>query len=133
VYMERHPHELEPLLVPACPGVLRQSKRAAAAQQNLEIWDWPYLSARAGQLDITVPPGTAPGGEHGLKRVRTEVPSGLTASGAGGSRHRYWTHIAAVRRIPGRQPACLGPQLQRRIRHASAVYQQVALSVTASE
>lgn len=66
VYMERHPRELEPLLVLACPGVLRQSKRAAAAQQNLEIWDGPYLSARAGQLEITVPAGIAPGGKHGV-------------------------------------------------------------------
>ena len=61
MFMERHPHELEPRLVLACPGVLRQSNRAAAAQRNLEIWDGPYLSARAGQLDITVPPGIAPG------------------------------------------------------------------------
>ena len=67
VYMERHPHELEPGVVLACPGVLRQSKRAAAAQQNLEIWDGPYLSARAGQLDISVPPGIAPGGEQSLR------------------------------------------------------------------
>ena len=43
------------------------------------------------------------------------------------------TGVAAVPRIPGRQPACLGRQRQRRIRPASAVYQQVALSVTASE
>jgi hypothetical protein len=34
---------------------------AAAAQESLEIWDGPYLSARAGRLDIVVPPGTAPG------------------------------------------------------------------------
>jgi hypothetical protein len=66
VYMERHSRELEPLLVLARPGVLRQSKRAAAAQQNLEIWDGPYLSAWAGQLDITVAAGIAPGGEHGV-------------------------------------------------------------------
>jgi hypothetical protein len=41
VYMERHPREREPLLVLACPGVLRQSNRAAVAQGNLEIWDGP--------------------------------------------------------------------------------------------
>jgi hypothetical protein len=41
-------------------------------------------------------------------------------------------HIAVVPRIPGRQPACQGCQHQRRIGHASAIYQQVALSVTAS-
>lgn len=28
VYMERHPRELEPLLVLSCPGVLRQSEMA---------------------------------------------------------------------------------------------------------
>lgn len=66
VYMERHPGEREPGLVLACPGVLRQSDRAADAQESLEIWGGPYLSARAGQLDIVVPPGIALGGELGL-------------------------------------------------------------------
>jgi len=47
VYMEQHPGEPKPGLVLAFPGVLRQSKRAAAAQQSLEIWDGPYL--RPGQ------------------------------------------------------------------------------------
>ena len=36
------------------------------------------------------------------KRVQTEVPSGLAAPSAGGSRHRYLGHLAAVPRIPGR-------------------------------
>ena len=42
------------------------------------------------------------------------------------------THIAAVSRVLGRQPTCFDRQRQRRVRRASAVYQQVALSVTAS-
>ena len=41
-------------------------------------------------------------------------------------------HVAAVPRIPGRQLASLGRQRHRRIRHASAAYQQVSLYVTAS-
>jgi hypothetical protein len=63
VYMERHPAEREPGLVLACPGVLRQSNIAAAAQESLEIWDGPYLRARAGQLEVVVPPGIAWGDE----------------------------------------------------------------------
>jgi hypothetical protein len=63
VYMERHPRELEPLLVLACPGVLRQSNIAAPVQQSVEIWDGPYLRARARQLEITVAPGIAWGDE----------------------------------------------------------------------
>ena len=63
VYMERHPRELEPVLVLTCPGVLRQSNRGVGAQQSLEIWDGPYLRDRAGQLDITVAPGVAWGDE----------------------------------------------------------------------
>jgi hypothetical protein len=63
VYMERHPRELEPLLVLACPGVLRQSNIAAPVQQSVEIWDGPYLRARARQLEITVAPGVAWGDE----------------------------------------------------------------------
>jgi hypothetical protein len=63
VYMERHPRELEPVLVLACPGVLRQPSRAAAVQESLEIWDGPYLRAMAGQLDVTVAPGVAWGDE----------------------------------------------------------------------
>ena len=59
MYTERHPHELEPLLVLACPGVLRESDRAAAAPEGLEIWDGPYLRDRAGQLDVAVAPGIA--------------------------------------------------------------------------
>lgn len=64
VYMERHPRELEPLLVLACPGVLRQSNRAATVQESLEIWDGPYLRAMAGEMEITVPPGVAWGDEE---------------------------------------------------------------------
>jgi hypothetical protein len=66
VYMEQHPGEQEPELVLAFPGVLPQSKRAAAAQQSLEIWDGPYLRSEAERLDITVPPGIAFGDEAGL-------------------------------------------------------------------
>jgi hypothetical protein len=60
-------------------------------------------------------------------RVRTEVPSGLTprTPTAAGTASR--THIAAVLRIPGRQPAGLERQRHWRIRHASAVYQQSSL------
>jgi hypothetical protein len=63
VYMGRRPRELEPLLVLACPGVLRQPNRAAAAPKGLQIWDGPYLRAMAGQLDVIVPPGIAWGDE----------------------------------------------------------------------
>lgn len=66
VYMERHPHDLEPLLVLACPGVLRQSNRAADVQQSLEIWDGPYLRDKAEQLEVDVPPGIAWGDEDSL-------------------------------------------------------------------
>lgn len=73
VYMERHPRELEPVLVLACPGVLRQSSRATVAQESLEIaqesleiWDGPYLRATAGQLEVVVPPGIAWGDEDSL-------------------------------------------------------------------
>jgi hypothetical protein len=57
--MERHPREREPLLVLACARVLRQSNRAAAAQENPEICDGPYLRKRAGRLEVVVPPGIA--------------------------------------------------------------------------
>jgi hypothetical protein len=67
-----------------------------------------------------------------LKRVRAEVPSGLTPRTPATAGTATRMHIAAVPRIPGRQPARLGRQRQRRIRHASAADQQVALSVTAS-
>ena len=66
------------------------------------------------------------------KRVRTEVPSGLalrTSAAAGNATRK---RIVTVPRIPGRQPECLGRQRHRRIHHASGVYQQVSLSVTAS-
>jgi hypothetical protein len=66
VYMERHPAEREPGLVLACPGILRQSNRAAAAPEGLEIWDGPYLRDRAGQLEVLVPPGLARGDEDGV-------------------------------------------------------------------
>jgi len=58
-YIGQHPGELEPALVLACPGVLPQSKMAVAAQEGLVIWDGPYLRAKAGQLNIEVPPGVA--------------------------------------------------------------------------
>lgn len=66
VYMEQHPGGLEPGLVLTFPGVLPQSKRAAAAQQSLEIWDGPYLRSAAERLDISVPPGIAFGDELGF-------------------------------------------------------------------
>lgn len=59
LYMEQHPAEREPGLVLACPGVLRQSNRVAAAPEGLQIWDGPYLRDRAGQLEVVVPPGVA--------------------------------------------------------------------------
>jgi len=65
------------------------------------------------------------------KRVKTEVPSGLAAPGAGGSWHHRLEHLA-VPRIPGRQPAGLGRQRHRRIRHASADYQLVSRCVMVS-
>jgi len=68
-----------------------------------------------------------------LKSVQTEVPSGLAASSAGGSRHRHPEARCRCPLIPSRQPAGLGRQRHRRIRGASAVYQQVARSVTTSE
>jgi hypothetical protein len=68
-----------------------------------------------------------------LKRVQTEVPSGLAASSAAAVGTATRKHIAAVQRIPGRQPAGLRRQRQRRIHHASAAYQQVSPSVTTSE
>ncbi len=65
-YMGQHPDELEPTLVLACPGVLPQSKMAVAAQDRLVIWDGPYLRAKAGQLNIKVPPGVASGDDAGI-------------------------------------------------------------------
>ncbi len=66
------------------------------------------------------------------KRVQAEVPSGLAASSAGAVGTATRKHIAALPRIPGRQPVNLGRQRHRRINHASAGYQQVSLSVTTS-
>jgi hypothetical protein len=97
VYMERHPHELEPGVVLACPGVLRQSKRPAAAQQNLEIWDGPYLSARAGELDIPVPPGITPGDE-------AEPETGVRPGSAVGGHPAWHCRLACLREVL-RRPA----------------------------
>jgi hypothetical protein len=57
-YKELHPGP-DPRLVLAFPGVLSESKRTLAARSRLEIWDGPYLRARAQQLDIQVPPYVA--------------------------------------------------------------------------
>lgn len=89
-------------------------------------------------------PGNIPDGEESAARDLTARLGGLPlalhgsaqrihTSNAVGSRHHYRTYVAAVPCVSGRQPACLGCQRPRRIRPASAVYQQVALSVTASE
>jgi hypothetical protein len=89
VYMERHQGERKPGLVLACPGVLRQPERAAAAQESLEIWDGPYLSARAGQLDIVVP------ARYRARRrawPHTRVRPGVTAGGHQ-ARHRRLARV----------------------------------------
>jgi len=39
---------------------------AVAAQDRLVIWDGPYLRAKAGQLNIKVPPGVASGDDAGI-------------------------------------------------------------------
>ena len=67
-----------------------------------------------------------------LKRVQTEVPSGLAPRARAAAGTAIRKHMAAVPRIPYRQLAGLGRQRHRRIRHASAAYQQASLSVTAS-
>lgn len=54
-YKELHPGP-EPELVLTFPGVLSQSKMTVALRSRLEIWDGPYLRARARTLGITVPP-----------------------------------------------------------------------------
>jgi hypothetical protein len=95
-------------------GGVRRARRVRPAQPRLR----------------PLPPARSP--SVALKLVQTKVPSGLAASSVGGSRHPTRKHMAAVPRIPGSQPACLGRQRHRRIRHASANYQQVSLSVTAS-
>ena len=51
-------------MVLACPGALRQSNRAAAAQESLEIWDGPYLRDRAGQLEVVGSPRHRVGDEE---------------------------------------------------------------------
>jgi hypothetical protein len=65
------------------------------------------------------------------KRVRTEVPSGLALRTPAAASTATRKRIATVPRVPGRQPECLGRQ-RHRPHHTSGVYQQVALSVTAS-
>jgi hypothetical protein len=58
-YRERHAGEQEPGLVLAVPGALPPSERAAVAQESLEIWDGPYLRARAERFGVEVPPEVA--------------------------------------------------------------------------
>ena len=53
-YKELHPSS-EPELVLAITGVLSERKMATALGSKLEVWDGPYLRARARQLGIDVP------------------------------------------------------------------------------
>src|SRR6266567_4633549 len=53
-YKELNPGP-EPKLVLAFPGVLSQSKMTLALRSRLEVWDGPYLRARARSLGISVP------------------------------------------------------------------------------
>ena len=61
LYQELDPGS-EPVLVLAFPGVLSESKRTLAARSGLEVWDGPYLRARAQREGIRVPPYVALGG-----------------------------------------------------------------------
>jgi hypothetical protein len=89
----------------------------------------PHLAAHVTIRRTLLSAPRSPG--LGRKRAQAEVPSGLAASSAGAAGTATRKHMAAVPRITGRQPAGLGRQRHRRIRHTSAVYQQVSLSVTA--
>jgi hypothetical protein len=93
----------------------------------------PFSPPLAGHVNIRRPlllppwtPVASPGSAY------RRLPSGLAASSAAAAGTATRKHIAAVQRIPGRQPAGLGRQRQRRIHHGSAAYQQVSLSVMAS-
>lgn len=94
---------------------------------------WPPSPQLAADVNIRRTLLASPRSPLASPQARTDGSAQrISVSNAAGSRRRYRTHIAAVPRIPGRQPACLGVTRQRRLRPASAVYQRVALSVTAS-
>jgi hypothetical protein len=46
-----------PRLVLVIPGVLAETKRVKALKMGLEVWDGPYLRAKARELGVEVPPG----------------------------------------------------------------------------
>lgn len=78
----------EPGLVLAVPGVLSRSKMAAALRSRLEVWDGPYLRARARPLRINVPP-----------YVASEDPESFEQSDLGSQ----YTH-ALLHRLSGIRP-----------------------------
>jgi len=90
-YREQHPGP-EPRLVLAFPGVLSESKMTLAARSRLEVWDGPYLRARARQLGIHVPPYVALEG--------SETVGGLEAES-------QYTH-ALLYRLHGIEPGRIG-------------------------
>jgi hypothetical protein len=63
----------EPVLVLAFPGVLSESKRTHAARSRLEVWDGPYLRARAQREGIRVPPYVALGDSDASGRPAAET------------------------------------------------------------
>lgn len=64
-YEELNPGR-KPRLVLTIPGVLSRSKMALALRSRLEVWDGPYLRARATPLGISVPPYVAFESREGL-------------------------------------------------------------------